>query len=59
VILNYVPRCADAVPLCSQRAPQPVQWQAGQASDLHRVACLMHEPGSGHPRAAAPQEVAA
>ncbi|MBA4341993.1 MAG: dipeptide/oligopeptide/nickel ABC transporter ATP-binding protein [Methylibium sp.] len=56
---RFHPRCADAVPLCSQRAPQPVQWQAGQASDMHRVACLMHEPGSGHPRAAAPQEVAA
>ena len=40
------PRCALAAPLCSQRVPRPVA-----AGASHAVACLVHEPGSGHPMA--------
>jgi peptide/nickel transport system ATP-binding protein len=39
-------RCAMAQPVCSQRAPV-LRGGAG-----HPVACLMHEPGSGHSAAA-------
>ncbi len=41
-------RCAMAQAVCSQRAPV-LQGGAGG----HPVACLMHEPGSGHTEAAA------
>jgi len=53
---RFHPRCPQAAPVCSQRAPQPVAARA-----VHGVACLVHEPGSGHPLAAAApvQELAA
>jgi peptide/nickel transport system ATP-binding protein len=38
-------RCAFAEPVCSAREPAP-------ATGEHGVACLMHEPDSGHSRAA-------
>lgn len=38
-------RCAVAEAVCSTREPMP-------AAGEHGVACLMHEPGSGHSRAA-------
>ncbi len=44
---RFHPRCALASPVCSQRVPQPVVAEAA-----HAVACLVHEPGSGHPLAA-------
>ncbi len=44
---RFHPRCALAAPLCSQRVPQAVVAEAA-----HSVACLVHEPGSGHPMAA-------
>ena len=44
---RFHPRCALASPVCSQRVPQPVVAEAA-----HAVACLVHEPGSGHPMAA-------
>jgi peptide/nickel transport system ATP-binding protein len=37
-------RCKFAEPVCSTRAPT-------LAGEGHAVACLMHEPGSGHGRA--------
>ena len=40
---RFHPRCAMAQPVCSQRVPA---LTAGTGS--HPVACLMHEPGSGH-----------
>jgi peptide/nickel transport system ATP-binding protein len=43
---RFHPRCALASPVCSQRVPQPVVAEAA-----HAVACLVHEPGSGHPMA--------
>jgi peptide/nickel transport system ATP-binding protein len=46
-------RCEHAQPLCSTREPKLL---AGTGA--HPVACLMHEPGSGH-TAAAPLEQAA
>lgn len=39
-------RCAMAEPICSQRAPL-----LGADARGDQVACLMHEPGSGHSRA--------
>lgn len=39
-------RCASAEPACSQRVPR----LSGDGS-AHPVACLMHEPGSGHSKA--------
>jgi peptide/nickel transport system ATP-binding protein len=45
-------RCPKAHAVCSQREPT-------LGHDAHAVACLMHEPGSGHPDAAPPQKVAA
>ncbi len=44
---RFHPRCALAAPVCSQRVPTPVVAEAA-----HAVACLVHEPGSGHPLAA-------
>jgi peptide/nickel transport system ATP-binding protein len=41
-------RCALAESICSQRAPQ-----LGADGTSHPVACLIHEPGSGHSRALA------
>jgi peptide/nickel transport system ATP-binding protein len=41
-------RCALAESICSQRAPA-----LGAGGTSHPVACLMHEPGSGHSRALA------
>jgi peptide/nickel transport system ATP-binding protein len=45
---RFHPRCAMASPVCAQRAPRPVTGNAA-----HAVACLVHEPGSGHPLATA------
>ena len=39
-------RCAMSTEVCAQRAPRLVAPR-----DAHPVACLMHEPGSGHPQA--------
>jgi peptide/nickel transport system ATP-binding protein len=41
-------RCSEAQPVCSQRVPVLRSNDQG-----HAVACLMHEPGSGHSAAAA------
>ncbi len=47
---RFHPRCALAAPVCSQRAPVPVSVGGpGHARQL--AACLIHEPGSGHPGA--------
>ncbi len=46
-------RCAMAESICSQRVPQ-----LSDTAQLHAVSCLMHEPGSGHTRAAAIREAA-
>jgi peptide/nickel transport system ATP-binding protein len=43
-------RCEHAQPICSQRVPALSGGKSG-----HPVACLMHEPGSGH--TAAPEAV--
>ena len=40
---RFHPRCAQADAVCSQRKPM-----ATQLNEAHRVACLIHEPGSGH-----------
>ncbi|MCU0928874.1 MAG: ABC transporter ATP-binding protein [Burkholderiaceae bacterium] len=45
-------RCPKAHAVCSQREPT-------LSGGAHTVACLMHEPGSGHPEAAPLQKVAA
>jgi peptide/nickel transport system ATP-binding protein len=45
-------RCPKAHAVCAQREP-------ALGGGAHTVACLMHEPGSGHPEAAAAQRVAA
>ena len=45
---RFHPRCPQAAPVCSRQAPTLTP-----TSLLHAVSCLMHEPGSGHPRAAA------
>jgi peptide/nickel transport system ATP-binding protein len=50
---RFHPRCAMAQPVCSQRVPQ-----LGAGSGSHPVACLMHEPGSGHSAAPAIAEAA-
>jgi peptide/nickel transport system ATP-binding protein len=39
-------RCADAAPGCAQRVPR-----LSADASTHPVACLMYEPGSGHPKA--------
>ncbi len=44
---RFHPRCAMAAPTCAQQVPT-----LGAVAPLHRVSCLMHEPGSGHPQAA-------
>jgi peptide/nickel transport system ATP-binding protein len=44
---RFHPRCPRAEPVCGQRAPARGGIAAGG------VACLMHEPGSGHSAAAA------
>jgi peptide/nickel transport system ATP-binding protein len=53
---RFHPRCPRAEPVCAQRAP------ARQALALpgvtEGVACLIHEPGSGHSAAGAAQEAA-
>jgi peptide/nickel transport system ATP-binding protein len=43
---RFHPRCALAAPVCSQVAPKPIPSGA-----QHAVSCLVHEPGSGHPKA--------
>jgi peptide/nickel transport system ATP-binding protein len=45
---RFHPRCAKAAPVCAQKAPLPVS-----PLDPHSAACLMHQPGSGHPEAIA------
>ena len=44
---RFHPRCAQAEPVCGQRAPSRANIASGG------VACLMHEPGSGHSQARA------
>jgi peptide/nickel transport system ATP-binding protein len=51
---RFHPRCSQAAPVCSQRAPSAIA-----VAPLHRAACLVHEPGSGHPQAVATKTVAA
>ena len=53
-------RCAHAEGVCSQRVPVLAAGVvgAGQA-ELHPVACLMHESGSGHSRAPGAEAAAA
>jgi len=51
---RFHPRCPLAAPVCGQRVPRPVP--AGVEAG---VACLVHEPGSGHPLAAAQASTAA
>lgn len=46
-------RCAAAEAVCAQRVPT-----LGAPTLPHAVACLMHEPGSGHSRAVAAQRAA-
>jgi peptide/nickel transport system ATP-binding protein len=46
-------RCALASDICRQRAPTLTPDAQGDA-----VSCLIHEPGSGHPKAAAAREAA-
>jgi peptide/nickel transport system ATP-binding protein len=46
-------RCALASDICRQRAPTLAPDAQGDA-----VSCLIHEPGSGHPQAAAAREAA-
>jgi peptide/nickel transport system ATP-binding protein len=43
---RFHPRCPDAAPVCGQRVPVLAERRGA-----HTVACLMHEPGSGHPAA--------
>jgi len=45
---RFHPRCPQAAPVCAQAVPAvtPVQLH-------HAARCLVHEPGSGHPLAAA------
>lgn len=47
---RFHPRCALAAPVCAQRAPVPVSVAASGGAP-HLAACLVHEPGSGHPKA--------
>lgn len=46
---RFHPRCAHAAPVCSQQVP--VRTATGPH---HVAACLMHQPGSGHPAAQPP-----
>ncbi|WP_430911648.1 ABC transporter ATP-binding protein [Methylobacterium sp. sgz302541] len=50
---RFHPRCTLAAPVCSQDEPR-----LDAVGDLHRVACLARQPGSGHPAAPA-QRIAA
>ena len=50
---RFHPRCVFVQPVCSQRVPV---LTAG--SGAHPVACLMHEPGSGHSAAPAKGQAA-
>lgn len=50
---RFHPRCAQAAPVCSQRAPAFSTVQLH-----HHVHCLMHEAGSGHPLAPAASSLA-
>ena len=43
---RFHPRCALAAAVCSQRVPRAVP-----AGTAHAAACLVQEPGSGHPLA--------
>jgi peptide/nickel transport system ATP-binding protein len=43
---RFHPRCPSAAPVCGQRVPARGTLASGDG-----VACLMHEPGSGHPQA--------
>ncbi len=45
---RFHPRCPLAAPVCAQVTPQLKGHQPGDA-----VSCLVHTPGSGHPRAIA------
>jgi peptide/nickel transport system ATP-binding protein len=45
---RFHPRCPLAEPICSRRAPAREAMSGGVG-----VACLVHEPGSGHSQAAA------
>ena len=47
---RFHPRCAMAAPVCSQRVPVRVAVP-GSTGPQHVAACLVHEPGSGHPLA--------
>ncbi|MBU1351720.1 MAG: ABC transporter ATP-binding protein [Gammaproteobacteria bacterium] len=51
---RFHPRCSMAAAVCAQRVP--VRTVTGPH---HVAACLMHEPGSGHPQAAEPLAQAA
>jgi peptide/nickel transport system ATP-binding protein len=44
-------RCAFAADACADRAPKLGPAEVGPAEVGHDVACLMFEPGSGHPKA--------
>ena len=44
---RFHPRCPLAAPVCAERAPR----LAAAGADRHLAACLVHEPGSGHPLA--------
>ncbi|MFT4265925.1 MAG: ABC transporter ATP-binding protein [Xenophilus sp.] len=48
---RFHPRCAQAAPVCAQTAP--VLGGVGPWPGVHRASCLIHQPGSGHPQAAA------
>jgi peptide/nickel transport system ATP-binding protein len=50
---RFHPRCKFAAPVCAQRAPMLCDEVGGE------VACLMAQPGSGHPLAPAAVEAAA
>lgn len=43
---RFHPRCPKAAPVCAQKVPVVTTVQLH-----HSAACLVHEPGSGHPQA--------
>lgn len=47
---RFHPRCSLAAPVCAARAPTTVSVAVAGGS-AHLAACLVHEPGSGHPKA--------
>ena len=47
---RFHPRCALAAPVCAVRVPATVSVAVAGGS-AHLAACLVHEPGSGHPKA--------